>query len=45
MTLSFSLGVLVLLVGEAIGPLTEKRWLNLEQETPADRAKGEKSDR
>lgn len=44
MTLIFSFGVLILLVGEAIGTLTEKRWLNLEQETLAKCAKGEKSD-
>lgn len=41
MTLIFSFGVLILLVGEAIGTLTE---LNLEQETLAKRAKGGKSD-
>lgn len=36
MTLILSFGVLILLVGEAIGTLTEKRWLNLEQETLAE---------
>lgn len=44
MTLIFSFGVLILLVGKAIGTLTEKRWLNLEQETLVKRAKGGKGD-